>query len=285
MNLVALMRALSAGLLAAALAGCAAMAVQRMSDNLSGALLDQDDPATVKAGAPAFLLLLDGLLKDSPEDTSLLLASARLHGAYAAAFVDDPERAKRLAAKAHEYARRAMCLRYAAVCAAEEGSLDAFSAAVAKVSAGDAGLLYVYATTWVGVIQAERGWEDVADLPKVEAALERVVQLDEALEHGQAHVYLGALRSQLPPALGGDPERGRRHFERAIEISDGRNLIAKVELARRYARLVFDRPLHDRLLTEVVDADPREPGLTLSNTVAQLQARELLDGSADYFPE
>jgi hypothetical protein len=178
-----------------------------------------------------------------------------------------------------------MCLRYAAVCAAEEGGLDAFTAAVAKVSAGDAGLLYVYATTWVGVIQAERGWEDVADLPKVEAALERVVQLDEGLEHGQAHVYLGALRSQLPPALGGDPERGRRHFERAIELSDGRNLIAKVELARRYARLVFDRALHDRLLTEVIDADPHEPGLTLSNTVAQLQARELLDGSADYFPE
>lgn len=285
MKLTASMRAVGAGLLGLLLAGCAAMAVQRMSDNLAGALLEQDDPATVRAGAPAFLLLLDGLLKDSPDDTALLLASARLHGAYATSFVDDPERAKRLAARAHEYARRAMCLRHATVCAAEEGPLDAFTAAVARVSTGDADLLYVYATTWVGVIQTGRGWEDVADLPRVEAALERVVQLDEGLEHGQAHVYLGALRSQLPPALGGDPERGRRHFERAIELSDGRNLIAKVELARRYARLVFDRPLHDRLLTEVVDADPHQPGLTLSNTIAQLQARELLDTSADFFPE
>ena len=66
-------------------------------------------------------------------------------------------------------------------------------------------------------------------------------------------------------------------FERAIRYSDGRDLIVQVEFARQYARLVFDQELHDRLLREVLAADPNQPGLTLSNILAQQQARELLD--------
>ena len=41
--------------------------------------------------------------------------------------------------------------------------------------------------------------------------------------------------------------------------------------------------MHDRLLREVLEADPREPGLTLSNTLARQQARQLLATSEDYF--
>ena len=54
-------------------------------------------------------------------------------------------------------------------------------------------------------------------------------------------------------------------------------------LASRYARLVFDRELHDRLCREVLEADAEEPGLTLTNTLAQEEARRLLDDSEDYF--
>ena len=113
--------------------------------------------------------------------------------------------------------------------------------------------------------------------------LKRVVALDDAYEDGTAHLYLGVLNTQLPPQLGGHPEIGREHFERAIQLSRDRNLMAKVLFAQRYARLVFDRELHDRLLGEVLAADPEAPGLTLSNVLAQEQARVLLDTSADYF--
>ena len=41
--------------------------------------------------------------------------------------------------------------------------------------------------------------------------------------------------------------------------------------------------LHDRLLEEVVAADPEEPGLTLSNTLAQDEARVLLADADTYF--
>ncbi|MBW1688684.1 MAG: hypothetical protein JRS35_26945, partial [Deltaproteobacteria bacterium] len=48
-------------------------------------------------------------------------------------------------------------------------------------------------------------------------------------------------------------------------------------------RLVFDRPLHDRLLGEVVEADPHARGFTLSNVLAQEEAALLLAGGDDYF--
>jgi hypothetical protein len=41
--------------------------------------------------------------------------------------------------------------------------------------------------------------------------------------------------------------------------------------------------LHDRLLNEVLAADPVKPGLTMLNTLAQREARELLASGADYF--
>ena len=72
-------------------------------------------------------------------------------------------------------------------------------------------------------------------------------------------------------------------FEKAIELSGGRDLSAKVEFARGYARLVYDRELHDRLLNEVLSAQPRQEGLTLFNTLAQSEARQLLDSADDYF--
>ena len=66
-------------------------------------------------------------------------------------------------------------------------------------------------------------------------------------------------------------------------MSEGRNLLAKVMFADSYARLVFDRELHDQLLNEVVSSDPNEAGLTLMNSFAQQQAQELLESADEYF--
>jgi hypothetical protein len=83
--------------------------------------------------------------------------------------------------------------------------------------------------------------------------------------------------------MGGKPEKGRAHFERSLELSGGHYLMTKVIYAERYARLVFDKELHDRLLQEVIDADPVAAGMTLANTLAQRRAKELLAESDEYF--
>ncbi len=113
--------------------------------------------------------------------------------------------------------------------------------------------------------------------------MRRVLALDETWRDGQAHLYLGKLTTLLPAALGGKPEEGREHFERAMSLSGNRNLMAGVMFARSYARLVFDRPLHDRLLKEVLEADPDKPGYLLINVLARREARQLLESADDYF--
>jgi len=269
------------------LAGCASMvssATGRLATDLSAAILDQTDPETVEAGTPAYLLLIDGLIRDNPESADLLRSGAKLYGAYAGVFVTDTERSQRLTDKSRDYAERSLCLHRAGLCGLGKRPYDDFRAALAGLNKDDVPALFTYASAWAGWIRAHSGdWNAVADLAKVRAAMERVVALDETHERGSAHLYLGIMTTLLTPALGGKPEEGRSHFERAIVLSQGHDLMAKVEYARRYARLVFDRPLHDRLLNEVLQAPAAAPGLTLSNTLAQRAARELLKSADSYF--
>lgn len=273
--------------LAAAASGCASVmssATTRMSQNLAAAVLNQNDPETVRQGAPAYLLLVDSLIADDPRNSAILQGGARLYVAYATAFVTDPERARRLTLRAVEYADRALCVEYPPACAPDARTAEGFRVALDAAGVAQVPVLYTWAIAHAGWIQANsEDWNAIAELPKVEAALRRVVALDDGYERGAPHMYLGILATLRPAALGGRPEEGRRQFEQAIAFSDGKNLMQQVQFARYYARLLFDRPLHDRLLKEVLAADVAQPGLTLSNTLAQEQARKLLAGADAYF--
>lgn len=258
----------------------------RMANSLARAIVNENDPETVRQGAPAYLLMVDGFIADDPENPAVLMAGAQLYASYAGAFVDDHHRAGLMAVKARDYGRKALCLTRRETCGIWERPYDEFEAVVNRIGAKDIEATYVAAMAWATWIQVNRDdWVAVADKARVEAMMQRVVALDEGYRDGSAHLYLGVLATLLPEALGGKPEEGRRHFERAVELSGGRDLMAKVLLARDYARLVFDRKLHDRLCHEVLDADPVVEGLTLSNTLAQEQAKALLADSESYFGE
>ena len=267
--------------------GCSLMMASVTTDfaeNLSRAMLDNDDLETVAAGGPAYLLMIDGLLIDNPENEKLLVAASNLYAQYASAFVTDEERAGKLADKAFNYARRAMCLRCKEICALNSLSYDEFLKQISQMTKPDVPALYSLGAAWAACIRAKKDdWDAVADIPKVTLIMKQVLALDEAYEQGGAHLYLGVFNTLIPPALGGKPDVARDHFERAGSISQGRNFMVNVLYAKHYARLVFDRTLHDRLLTEVLNGDPKIPGYVLINTAAQREARSLLDTADDYF--
>jgi hypothetical protein len=271
--------------LACALSGCASLvgkATDGFSRNLSAGILDQDDPETVAEGLPAYLLLLDGLIAGDPANAGLLLAAGKLYGSYAGSFVQDPLRRKRLAFRAEDYARRAACASDKPLCAALDAPYDAFAAAVA--ASKNVALLHGLAVAWASAIQADsENFDRLAALPKVQLLLERVVELDATYDHSSAQMYLGVLDCLRPEALGGNPTRGKARLDQAIAQNAGRNLMPMVLEAQYCARLTYDQELHDRLLEEVRLAPPREPGLTLSNTLAQRIAVELVKSGKDYF--
>jgi hypothetical protein len=255
-----------------------------LADGLTEAIRNNDDLDTVRDGAPAYLILMDGLIAQSPDNPSLLMSAATLNIAYVGAFVAEPEREILMTDKAFDYTQRAACLEIKASCAGRTQPFDEFMGWVEDLDERDIDIAYRLGTAWALWILAHADdWGAIAELGRAKALMTRVVQIDEGYAGGGAHQVLGAMETFLPAALGGHPELGREHFERAIELSHGRDLVIKVMFAQMYARLIFDRELHDRLLVEVLEAEPKVDGLTLSNLIAQRQASELLSTADEYF--
>ncbi len=271
--------------------------------DLAATILASDDPETIKKGVPSYLLLISSLIRSEPENAELLESAAQLYSAYGSSFTDTLESKKALTKKAHHYASRAICLRNELFCNADKLSFAEYETVLSKVNKSNAKSLFIFSSSWAGVVEANSdNWDAVAELPRIKAGMKRVLALDETVGHGNAHVYMGVLESLLPPDLGGKPERAKQHFDRANELAKGKNLMAKVLYAEKYARLLFDRKLHDDLLNQVLAASMDSRGglknqnvkndngenynneeLILINALAKHKAVELLKSADDYF--
>lgn len=270
-----------------AISGCATVissAASGMADNLSTAIMDQEDPQLVREGVPTFLLLLDSVIVSSPEDPDVLGAAAELYAAYGVAFVADEERARTLTARARELGERALCADNARACDLRRYVFEDYENMIRGLGPKSIDSLYSYSIGSLAYIRTHSGdWGALADLPKIEVALEHLLVLDPGDKAGPINMYLGILNTLRPPALGGQPELGQQYFEKAVELTDGKDLSVKVEYAQGYARLVYNRELHDQLLNDVMVSEVKQPGLTLTNSLAKQQAEELLASADEYF--
>ncbi len=267
------------------LSGCATVVTSitaQLAEDLSWSILNSNDVETVREAIPAYLVMIDSFLRSSPDDPALLMAASSLNGAFA--IFTDEERSKLLTTKSFDYAARAACVSKPAMCGLNDAKFEDFKIDVDQLEAEDVQFAYTLAVAWTSWMQANSDdWNVIAQLSKVKYLMNRIIELDETWDNGGPHLYMGGLETVLPASMGGNPEVGRAHFERAIALGEGRFLMTKVVFAENYAKLVFDKALHDQLLREVIAADPEAEGMTLTNTVAQKQAKALLADSDDYF--
>ncbi|MBT8048945.1 MAG: hypothetical protein HKN57_06185 [Xanthomonadales bacterium] len=275
---------LLAGILLSACATVVATAGGGLAENLNTAILNQDDPNLVRDGAPAYLLMLDSVVQGSPENVAALSAAAQLYSAYGVVFVNDPVRARKLTKRARSYGQRALCAAKKSVCGIWELNYGEFTERLDLLGPKELEALYTFGLSWIAYIQAHSDdWAALAKLPQAQATLVRLQQIDELYEQANIERFLAVLDTIRPPALGGDFDSGLEHFERALSLSGGYDLSVMVDFARYYARTLYDRELHDQLLNEVIQADPVQPGYTLFNTLAQDEAKALLESADDYF--
>jgi hypothetical protein len=280
-------RAVGLLLAATALGGCTIIvssAATNFADNLSAAILNQDDPELVRAGAPSYLLLLDSFVEGNPEDPGILAAGATLYATYGAVFAEDETRASRLTSRARRYAQTAICQTYEPACDWPDDNYDDFVESLDGFGAKHADILYTYGLASLAYLRAHSSdAASLAELPRIEVLFNHYLDISGDEVNSAVYTYMGILFSLMPPALGGEPEKAREFFELAIAESNGKDLGAKVEYARGYARLLYERELHDRLLNEVLAADPYQEGFILSNVLAQEDAAVLLAAADDYF--
>ena len=256
----------------------------KLGEDLATTILQSEDFQVVATGLPSYLLFVDAMVESNPDDPGLLRTAALLNGAYATAFIQEEDRQRLFTLKGKQLALRAICLHRSYYCELKTSDYDEFVKIVAMSAKEDIDYLYVLATNWAGWIQANADdFAAVAELSRAKLLVEKVIELDPNHAEGSPYIYMGVFALLLPAELGGEPEVGRAHLENAYEISDGRNLYAKVLLASMYARGIFNRALHDQLVDEVLAADPVAGDLTMQNILAQQLARELRDTAYDFF--
>ncbi len=262
------------------LAGCG---LSRMPQHMAQATLNQSDPETVAAAAPAYLLLFDSLIDAHPDDADYLRDAAGLYALFGDLLVKDKARSKLLTERSFAYANRAICSEEAELCGLAQLAFMPFVAHMETFAELPQALRIVYLQSWLVYLKNHADdWHELARLPQLEALVGHLLQTEDGQKSPQLHLYLAILQTLRPAMYGGKPEEGRRNFEQAMQLAPD-DLTIKVAFARHYARGVYDQELHDRLLNEVLAADPLKPNLALLNTLAQREARELLASGADFF--
>jgi hypothetical protein len=245
----------------------------------------QSDLRVVREGMPAYLLLIDGMIEAVPDNARLLITAAQSYASFASAFVEDTdtEYARTLYQKAKKYALRALEQR--GLKHPVSKPFDDFEDALNRLGKDDAPYMFWTATCWGSWIRLNLGsMAAMAELPRVEALMKRVLVLDEQFYFGGPHLFMGIWFASRPEIAGGDLTRAQHHFQKALEFSQGKFLMTQVYYADQYARKTFDRILFVTTLQSVLEAPvDKIPQLTLLNTVAHKRAKELLEQVDAYF--
>lgn len=268
------------------LSGCAGMIADSFMRPAVTNLQQQTDVELVCEGTPALLLMIDSMVASDPENKDLLMMATKAFSGYAAALdaCNKPHRATMVSVKARRYGL-ALLWPNSDLHVLATLPLPDFQKRLAGLSDSDVDSLFWAGNGWGTWILHQQGTPaSLAQLIRVEQIMLRVLELDEGYYHGAAHLFLGAYYGSKPPLFGGDFEKSRHHFERALGFSNREYLPGLVLYAETYARMSFDRELFSSLLQEVLDF-PLEsrPDLGLANQLAKLKAGELLNEVEEYF--
>jgi len=246
----------------------------------------ETDLELARASIPANLKMIEAMVLADPGNAAYRVQAAMGFYGYALGFVepDHPKRAIALYRRAFDYARTAL-ERTGMTQATLEGDAVTFSQALAKLDVHAVPAMFWTASSWAKLIELQL--DDparLAELPRVEALMQRVLTLDETYYHAGAHLFFGVYYGGRAPMFGGDFARAARHFDRAAEIDQNRLLLVEVYRARYLLRQMGDRAAFHATLRRVLDAPPgSDPDLNLANALARKQAAALLSQEEDLF--
>ena len=245
----------------------------------------QSDLRIIREGMPAFLMLMDGMIEAWPDNEQLLIAAAQTYSSFASVFVEDQDKeyAKLLFGKGRDYALRSLERR--GLKEPLQSPFEDFEEGLKNLGKRDVPYLFWGATCWANWIRLNLdSMEALAELPRVELMMKRILEIDEGFYYGGAHLFMGIWFASRPKMYGGDPKKAQRHFLRALEFGKGKFLMAYVYYATYYARQALDKDLFISTLQKVLEATlDIAPELTLLNTVAKRKAKELLNRVEEYF--
>jgi hypothetical protein len=244
------------------------------------------DLQTVREAIPANLVLLRGLCASEPGNRELHAVTAQMFFSYAMGFIEDedPARAVLLYREGAEIGRA--CLERRGWFREADATRPLPEAdALRRMGKDDVPLLFWTVANWSGRVSLQlTDPAAVAELPRVEAYLNRLLELQPDYFMGMPHVLKGTILTFRPKMMGGDPEKGKEHFDAALRISGRRMLYFQTMVARYYCRQTLDEECFDANLREVLEA-PEDllPEYRLMNLLAREKAGRLMEKRDEYF--
>lgn len=259
-----------------------------------GVWSSDEDPQLVKEALPFALKINESLLQTSPDHKGLLEATAEGFLAYALLIgeeadrleTDDLKAARKLKARAsklfirgRDYALRALEQRHAGF---TNGLKADRKAMLAQTDAEDVPFLYLAGAGWAGALGADTGNLGlVAELPTAGALVGRVLEVDETYNQGAAHEFMISYEAARP---GGSNAAARRHYDRALALSEGKRASVHVALAEAVSVAQQDVMEFRAMLkaARAVDVD-EDPDGRLLNVIARERAAWLAERIPDLF--
>lgn len=281
------------GLLLLVCTGC--FGPKFIANNMIGSMKDMKQSFFAEANpdhgfyaGPALLAQLDGFIFSSPQNADLLVMGAEMNCGYAMTFLDtrDAEWAASQYRKGTAYGMRALKEKNEAIHdALSRGDEEALAKELAKVDEDDLPFVFWTGMCWGGLINITQDATLAADLPLTVALIERSLEIDPGHYFAGGHLFLGMLYGGRAAMFGGDLAKGKKHYEKAIELTGGKFVLARVHYAKFYAVTAQDPELYLQILNEVVSEDVHwPPEMRLANAVWRAEARKLLDKVGDFFP-
>jgi hypothetical protein len=276
---------------AGALSGCsrAGLAVGAMTpilENTKVAAFASNDIRTFNAATPSNLLLLEGLIQTRPDNRSLRVTASMLYFSYAFTFDDpaDADYASMLYSKGLEHGRSAL-FRNKKIAAAWDKPFVEFAEEMKGLTAKDLEPAVWTVANWSQIIALHLDSTQVlAQVPRIVALLERVIEVDGTFFEGLPYMIMGSLHAFRPPLMGGDPEASRENFEAALGVSDAKFLLASYFYAKFYCHRVQDADDFEKTLQYVISQpDTIMPEYRLLNAIARQKAARLLKEKDELF--
>ena len=282
------------------------MAINAVSNALTGTesgnvFTTDSDPELVGDALPFAIKLYETLLSQNPEHQGLLLTTGSLFIMYANAFVQTPaemldpidyfferyeglDRAKNLYLRGMDILYSALDKKFPGFSTATVSS-DTLQPLLRQCTINDVPLLF---WTVAGGLSAYS--IDVFDfnlgsrLNDWAAMMARAYELDPDFNNGAIDEFYILFYAAIPENLGGDMDKAKIHFERAIEKSSGLSAGAYVSYARMISVTEQDYDGFRDMLEKALEIDVDEDvSNRLVNILAQRRARYMLDNAYDFF--
>lgn len=276
-----------------------ANALTSASSGSGNVFTTDNDPELVGDALPFTIKMYESLMVSAPWHMGLKLQTGMLYVMYANAFLQTPadmmpdermeeqeflmKRAKNLYLRGRDILLQALDKKYPGFLKTLNDKKD--QQALGKVAKKDIDFLYWGAAGWLGAFALDPFDMKLGmTVPRANAMMNRVMELNPNYGQGAIHDFYVLYYGAMPDYMGGDFNKAREYYKKAVAASGGKSTSPHLSLATTVSvqeqNLKEFKKLLGRVLAVDVDADPEN---RLLNILNQRKARWLLDHSDNFF--